>query len=53
VVQRGIYRGPKVVQWVNWVHKEVEAMQIEFDGFCMPLSWIDDALRVDDQVCMD
>jgi hypothetical protein len=33
--------------------KEVEAMQIEFDDFCMPLSGIDDALRVDDQVRME
>jgi hypothetical protein len=32
--------------------KEVEAMQIEFDDFCMPLSGIHDALRVDDQVPM-
>jgi hypothetical protein len=26
------------------LHKEVEAMQIELDDFCMPLSGIDDAL---------
>ncbi len=26
------------------LHNEVEAMQIEFDDFCMPLSGIDDAL---------